>query len=159
MSHAVPRLFLLFATVAAAQTALVLAAEDSARIFVYADWDSPQKSYVPVYFDGVLIAEIKRGRFFAINVLPGQHILIAGEGVPEPVNAKQGKEFFVRLEQDVELSASGKTAMLALSVKTTAQGKTEIGHLVYLDSGKIYSKLVSRGDPSLLEQPTLQKRE
>jgi hypothetical protein len=53
--------------------------------------------------------------------------------------------------------------MLALSVKTTAQGKTEMGHLVYLDPGKIYSKiyskLVSRGDPSLLEQPALQKRE
>ena len=66
MSYAVLRLFLLFATVAVALAAHVLAAEDSARIFVYADWDSPQKSYVPVYFDGVLIAEIKRGRFFAI---------------------------------------------------------------------------------------------
>ena len=72
---------------------LVLAAEDSVRIFVYADWDSAQKSYVPVYLDGVLIAEIKRGKFFAINVSPRQHILIAGEGVPEPVTAKKVRKF------------------------------------------------------------------
>ena len=49
--------------------------------------------------------------------------------------------------------------MLALSAKTSAQGRTEIGHLVYLDPGKIYSKLVSREDPTLLEQPALQERD
>lgn len=132
------------------------AAEDSVRIFVYADRDSAQKSCVPVYLDGVLIAEIKLGKFLAINVSPGQHILIAGEGAPEPVTAKKSEEFFVRLEQHFE-SASGKTTMLALSAKTRSQGRTEIGHLVYLDPGKIYSKLVSREDPILLEEPALQK--
>ena len=56
-----------------------LAAEDSAKIFLYYPWDSLRHSRITISCDEVPTAEVQPGRFFLIDVRPGQHVLIPGE--------------------------------------------------------------------------------
>lgn len=62
-------------------------AKDSARIIIYLPWDSLQHSHLRVSLDEVSVAEIRAGRFFAVNAEPGRHVLGAGEGIPVVVEA------------------------------------------------------------------------
>src|SRR5690242_14068765 len=69
-----------------------------AEIFVYVQHYTPARSWFPVSLDGVPVAEIKSGRFFEINVSPGRHMVSGKKGVPVFVDARPGKNVFVRLE-------------------------------------------------------------
>ncbi len=48
-------------------------AEALTQVYVYVQQETPARSWFPVWFDGVVVAKIKRGRFFVINAAPGRH--------------------------------------------------------------------------------------
>jgi hypothetical protein len=70
----------------------------SARIYVYVQAETPARSWFPILCDGTMVAKLKRGRFFAINVAPGRHLLGAKESLPVFVTAESGEDSFVRVE-------------------------------------------------------------
>ena len=132
-----------------------LIAKDAARIVIYLPWDSLQHSRLKISFDEVSIAEIKPGRFFVINAEPGRHVLVAGEGIPIVVEASSGRESFVRVADQIELTPSGKTEIPALEVMSIEEAHTEVVNLVYIERKKIFSPAVSKEDPYLHRRPKL----
>jgi hypothetical protein len=133
-------------------------AEHLAEIFIYASWEYPTGSWVPVSCDGTLVAKVKRGRFFAINVGPGKHMLTQNEGIPLVVNAHPGQQIFVRLGQEVSDEPSGKVVLPVLEAVAPEKARRDTIHLVYVDSDKLYSSAVSRQDPAQAPLPRLKQR-
>lgn len=133
-------------------------AEHLTEIFVYASWEYPARSWVPVLCDGTLVAKVKRGRFFAIGVGPGKHMLAQNDGIPLVVDAHPGQQIFVQLGQEVSDEPSGKVVLPVLQVVAPEQARREINHLVYVDVDKLYSSAVSRQDPTPLVPPRLKQR-
>src|SRR5437763_3048683 len=78
-------------------------AEGLARIYVYAQSETPARSWIPISCDGTVIAKLRRGRFFAINAAPGRHMLSEEKGVPGFIDARSGEESFVRLAWNIEV--------------------------------------------------------
>ena len=136
-----------------------LSADSAALIYVYATWNSPARSWVPIVCDDVVAAQLKRGRFFALRLAPGRHWLSQGDSVPLFVNAQAGEESFVRLDQHVELGPSPRTAIPWLQLVSPADARKEVIHLAYIDPDKMSSVLVSRKDPTRLWQPQLKTRD
>lgn len=136
----------------------LLVAEDGARIFVYLPWDSIQHSRLRISFDEVSVAEIQPGRFFMINADSGQHVLVAGEGVPAVVDARAGGKFFVRVARQIEVGPSRKTDIPALEVMSSEDAQHDIANLVYVNPKKIFSPVVSKEDPFLHQRPKLKTR-
>jgi hypothetical protein len=79
-------------------TWLSLLAADSARVYVYARWETPARSWLPISCDGEVVAKLKQGTLFAIDVTPGRHNLGSDRGVPVFVDVRSGDEVFVRLD-------------------------------------------------------------
>ncbi len=74
------------------------AAEDSARIYIYAQRLTAARSWIPISCNGAVAAQLKRGTFFAINVAPGRYTLNVEKGLPAFVDVAAGGEVFVRLD-------------------------------------------------------------
>ncbi len=133
-------------------------AQDTAHIYVYSPWDAGQQSRLPITYDGVVVAKVKDGKFFAIAASPGRHVLVARDGVPTAVNVRPGEDAFVRVEHHLELPEFGKTDIPVLTVQSPDEARLAIVHLVYIAAGKISSPLVSRQDPTVQRQPALKTR-
>jgi len=155
---AVKAAFCIFIILAIQGLAIGEGAEQRTGIFIYSSWEYPARSWVPVSCDGTLVAKVKRGRFFSINVGPGTHTLTQNDGIPLVVNARPGQQIFVQLEQQVSDEPSGKVVLPVLQVVAPEQARKEIIHLVYVDSDKLYSSAVSREDPTQLIPPRLKQR-
>lgn len=119
-------------------------AGDLARIYVYVQLETPARSWFPVSCDGAVVAEIKRGRFFAIDVAPGRHMLTEEKGVPTFVDARSGQESFVRLNWHFEV---GKPAIPVWQVVQPSTARNDMICLTYIDAGKAVSRLVPKRDP------------
>ena len=135
-----------------------LASEDRARIYVYSPWDSGQSSRLPILYDGARVAQLRAGKFFAIHASPGQHRLIAGEGVPLSIEVHSGEDQFVRLDQAITLTQSGESIIPVLTVASPDEARHVVGQLVYVSPSKIYSAVVDEHDPTLQWSPSLQPR-
>ena len=135
-----------------------LAAEDSAQIVVYLSWDSPQRGRLTIFCDGARMAEAQAGRFFVINVEPGRHVLIAGDGIPATVDVRAKGESFVRVGREIEIGPSGKTTIPVLEDLSPEQARLDMINLVYVSPKKIFSTSVSEGDPFLPQRPKLKTR-
>jgi hypothetical protein len=133
-------------------------AEHLTEIFIYASWEYPARPWVPVSCDGTLVAKVKPGRFFAINVGPGKHMLTQNDGIPLVVNAHPGQQMFVHLGQEVSDEPSGKVVLPVLQAVAPEEARKEIIHLVYVDSDRLYSSAVSRQDPTQPSPPRLKQR-
>ena len=133
-------------------------AEHLTEIFVYASWEYPARSWVPVSCDGILVAKVKRGRFFAINVGTGKHALTQNDGIPLIVNTHPSQPLFVHLGQEVSDEPSGKVVLPVLLAVDPEEARKEMIHLVYVDSDKLYSSAVSRQDPTQPSPPRLKQR-
>lgn len=155
---AVNRALRFFALGLLAFLSLSAAAESATRIYVFADWDSPQHAWIPIYCDGALIAKVKAGKFLAIEVSPGRHTLLAGDGVPLPLETSTGKDVFVAAQYYVRLYPSGKSSIPVLAIFPESEARIKIVHLVYIETKQMYSPQVSRQDPTLLWRPELKKR-
>jgi len=119
-------------------------AEEPARIYVYVQQETPARSWFPVSCDGVVVAELKRGRFFAINVVPGRHMLNEEKGVPAFVDARPGRDSFVRLNWHIEV---GQPAIPVWEIVNAASAHTDMLTLAYIDAAKALSKSVPKKDP------------
>jgi hypothetical protein len=135
-----------------------LASEDTVRIYVYSAWDSSQSSWVPISYDGVRVAKLRAGKFFAIHASPGQHRLIAGQSVPIGIEVHSGVDQFVRLDQTVTLTQSGESVIPVMTVESADEARHVVGQLVYLSPSKIYSTVVDKDDPTLQWSPALKPR-
>jgi hypothetical protein len=135
-----------------------LASEDTARIYIYSPWDSAQSSWLPISYDGAQIAKLKAGKFCAIHASPGQHRLIAGQGVPITVGVRSGEDQFVRLDQTITLTQSGESIIPILTLESPDEARHVVGQLVYISPSKIYSAVVDKHDPTLQGSPSLQPR-
>ena len=148
-------------TVHAAVIALVILlpgpsarAEDLARIWVYARVDAPARTWFPISCDGVVVAKIKRGRFFAVSVAPGRHVLSDEKGVPVGVDVRSGEETFVRWDSlAIEV---GKPPMSFLEVLSRSAARRDMIELTYIDADKVLSRSVPKTDPR--PQPSLMRR-
>jgi hypothetical protein len=136
----------------------VLASEDTARIYVYSQWDSGQSSWLPITYDGTKIAKLKAGRFFAVQVSPGQHRLSAGQGVPLSIEVHAGEDQFVGLEQNITLTQSGESIIPVLTLASPEEARHVVAQLVYISPSKISSTAVDKQDPTVDWSPSLQPR-
>jgi hypothetical protein len=120
------------------------AAADHARIYVYAQRQTAARSWLPITCDGSVVAELKQGRFFAIDVPPGRHSLGTGQGVPGFLEAAAGGESFVRLNWHYE---TGRPPIPVLSAIAPDRAHAEMKFLSYIDTRKALSASVSKTDP------------
>ncbi len=120
-------------------------AGDLARIYVYVQSETPARSWFSVSCDGAVAAKITRGRFFAIDVAPGRHMLSDEKGIPVSVDARSGQESFVRLEwRNGEL---GGPALPVWEVVPAAVARRDMVYLRYIDANKAASRSVPKADP------------
>jgi len=129
--------------------------EGLARIYVYVRLETPARSWFPIRCDSAVVAELKRGRFFAVNVVPGRHMLSDGKGVAVVVDARSGEEAFVSLDWRSE---KGGPAISVLQVVPPPQARSEMRYLVYIDADKVLSRSVPKKDPREIPQPRLRRR-
>jgi hypothetical protein len=115
-----------------------------ARIYVYVQQETPARSWFPVSCDGAVVAEIKRGKFFAINVAPGRHMLSEEKGVPTFVDARSGRDSFIRLNWHVEV---GQPAIPVWEIVAPSSARKDMLDLTYIDVGRVLSKSVPKKDP------------
>jgi hypothetical protein len=116
-----------------------------AEVFVYVQHYTPARSWFPVHFDGVMVAKIKRGRFFVINTSPGRHIVSGKKGVPVFVDSRPGTKVFVRLEW--ENGVLGGPALPVWEVVDHATAHNDMLLLAYIDADQAISKSVPKIDP------------
>jgi hypothetical protein len=128
-------------------------AQSSARIYVYVQSEAAASSWFPISCDGTVVAKIKRGRLFAVNVAPGRHILSDEKGVPVVVDARKGEESFVHIDWRYEV---GGPTISVLQTATPAEAQSEMIHLRYIDAGEVFSKAVPKTDPR--KPPRLMRR-
>jgi len=120
-------------------------AKDLARIYVYIQTDTPARSWSPIYCDRALVAKLKRGRFFALDVAPGRHMLSGQQDVPVLVDARAGEESFVSLGW--RSGDTGGALLPAWHVVDPDAAEREMKYLKYVDADEIISSSVSKKDP------------
>jgi len=74
-----------------------VAAQNTAQVFVYCEWESAQRDWLPISYDGTMIAKLKAGSFFVIDARLGQHVLGPGNGIPMVLQVHLGDQTFIRL--------------------------------------------------------------
>ena len=128
---------------------------DSARIYVYAERPTLARSWLTISCDGAVVAKLKQGWFFAVNVAPGRHVVATETGVPALVEARSGEEYFARLDWHIE---TGHPAIPQLHVVPAAQARREMKYLSYVPRNKVLSSSVPMTDPSDVPPPQLKSR-
>lgn len=125
------------------------------QIYVYSKWESPERKWVNIACDDEIVAKVKAGRFFVMNLPPGRHAVSAGDGIPVFVEARSGEKSFLRMGREVD----GQTVMLVLTKMDSAEAGKEMVHLAYIDVSKALSSSVLKKDPrDLRQQPQLKTR-
>lgn len=152
MSRQAARLAVLVAVILATQVSALPQAR--ARIYVYVQTETPARSWFPIFCDGTVVAKLRRGRFFAIDVAPGRHMLGAKESVPVFVDAESGKDYFARVEW-----SNGEVDGPAIPVWEVVPEDTanrDMVYLTYIDADKALSSSVPKTDPR--GEPRLSRR-
>jgi hypothetical protein len=126
-----------------------------ARIYVYAQSSTAARSWLPISCDSTVVANLKRGTFFAVEAAPGRHVidLSAGNGVPVSVETHPDEQVFVRLDWHIERD---NPAIPVLQIVQPDLARIEMLPLRYVDTGKVLSKSVAKTDPR--GPPQLKKR-
>lgn len=102
---------------------------DLDRIYIYAQRETAARSWRPISCDGAIVAKLKRGTFFAINVSPGRHVISDAKGVPLFVDVIAGRDFFVRLDWQIEV---GEPAIPVLSRVNARVARNEMRFVTYI---------------------------
>lgn len=63
----------------------------TARFYIYAQRDTPARSWQEISSGPNLIAELKQGRFFAVDVSAGRYTFSTKTGAPVSVEIKDGE--------------------------------------------------------------------
>lgn len=118
--------------------------QDLARIYVYAQRETPARSWLPILCDGTPVAKIKRGTFFALNVPVGRHVISSTTGVSSFVDVRAGHEYFVRLNWQLE---HGEPPILVFDSIPATVARNEMRFVVYVDSKEVMAGSVPKTDP------------
>ncbi len=119
-------------------------AAHAGRIYVYAPRETAARSWLGITCGGLVVAELRRGILFAIDVPPGRQTLSTEEGVPISVELRAGEEAFVRLDWNYEV---GRPPIPVLSVVPSKQARRQMQYLSYISGKHVRSRLVSKTDP------------
>jgi hypothetical protein len=130
----------------------LVAADDLSRVFVYAQRETPARSWTPVGCDGENIAEVKRGFFFSVTLRPGRHLLSLEGGVPISIDVRSGVETFVRVDWNYDVR---RPPIPVLSSVDEERAKTEMRFLSYVETKRIHSLAISKTDPRPTVSPQL----
>jgi hypothetical protein len=129
--------------------------EPVGQIYVYANWESPERKWVDIACDDEIVAKVKAGRFFVMSLPPGRHAVSAGDGIPVFVEERSGEKSFLRVGREVD----GQAVMLVLTKMDSTEAGKEMVHLAYIDAAKALSSSVPKEDPrDLRQQPQLKTR-
>jgi hypothetical protein len=134
----------------------LVAADELSRVFVYAQRETPARTWTPVGCDGENIAEIKRGFFFSVNLPPGRHLLSLKDGVPVSIDVRPGVETFVRVDWNYDVRRS---PIPVLSSVAEERATKEMRFLSYVETKRIHSLAVSKADPRPSVIPQLKTRQ
>lgn len=129
--------------------------EIPARIFVYAQRQTPMRSALDVTCNGSAVARMRKGSFFALTLPKGRHTIGIESGVPVTVEVRTGDETFVRINWNQHVNRS---PIPVLSVVPAERARQEMKFLSYLAAKNIRSESVERRDPRTPEEPTLKRR-
>jgi hypothetical protein len=150
-----PLLLVALALSAAARSQSAEKPEPFGQIYVYANWQLPERKWVEIACDNEIAAKVKAGRFFVINLPPGRHVLSESDGMPAFVEVRSGEKSYLRLDREID----GQTVMPVLTRMNPDEAEKEISHLAYIDAAKAVSNSVPRKDPRNIPQPQLKTRE
>jgi hypothetical protein len=119
-------------------------AEDSARIYVYAQRQTAASSWLPISCGNAVVAELKRGTFFAITVAPGRYSFGIERGMPTIIEVGPGEESFVRLDWNFGMN---RPPIPELHAVRPDQARTDMKYLSYINANKVLSGSVAQTDP------------
>ena len=128
----------------AAFALLSLSAEEPARVYVYAQSQSEANRWLSVFCDGAVVAELKRGTFFAITLPSGRHAFTVKDGVPIVLEASAGQDAFIRLNWNHALN---RPPIPVLAQVPQDKARTEMRLLGYISANRIHSDRVAKADP------------
>ncbi|HLV89146.1 MAG TPA: hypothetical protein VKV39_19340 [Candidatus Sulfotelmatobacter sp.] len=128
---------------------------ETGQIYVYANWEFPEHKWVDVACDDGIVAKIKAGRYFVLNLSPGRHAVSERDGIPAFVEVRSGEKAYLRLGREVD----GQTVMPVLSRVNANDAAGEIVHLAYIDAAKVFSGSVLKDDRGLQQKPQLKSRD
>jgi hypothetical protein len=130
--------------------------QELARIYMYAQRETPIRSSLLIMCDGRPVAKIKRGTFFAINIAAGRHVLSTRKGVPLFVDVPSDNESFVRIDRQIEV---GESPTLVFDSVAARIARNEMRFVVYIDSKEVMSSLVPKTDPRPPPEMRLKNRD
>ena len=129
--------------------------EPVGQIYVYANWELPERKWVDIACDEEIGAKGKAGRYFVMNLPPGRHVVSVGDGIPVFVEERSGEKSFLRVGREVD----GQAVMLVLTKMDSTEAGKEMVHLAYIDAAKAFSSSVPKEDPrDPRRQPQLKTR-
>jgi hypothetical protein len=132
--------------------------EGLARIYVYVQRETPARSWLPISCDGSVVAKVKQGKFFAINVAPGRHMVSPERGIPVFIDVRSGSEAFVTVGWRNGERGGPAIPFLVWEVVAPSVAERDLTYLTYIDEDKVLSKSVPKTDPRKLRQLQLKRR-
>lgn len=139
---------------AAALLALALASLASAQtVYIYAQCDTPARSWLPVFVDAKPSAELRRGAYFAVHLPPGPHSFTLPNGVPLSINLNE--PIHLRLDWNHHLN---RPPIPVLTRVPRARAEEEMKFLTYIPQKKIHATTVPPADPRPPANPQFQPR-
>jgi hypothetical protein len=147
---------LLVVCLVAANASLLSAENRSARIYVYARRDTAARRWLAISCGNAVVAEIKQGTFFAVDLEPGQYVLSLERGVPIVIDAHSSEASFVRLDWHYGME---RAPIPVLSKAPEKQARKEMKFLIYISPRQVHSSLVPRSDPDPPVEPRLHTRD
>ena len=136
--------FLVFASLASAQT-----------VYIYAQRDTPASKWLPITIDGAPAAELRRGTCFALQLPPGRHSISTPSGVPLSIELAPTEPVHLRLDWNHHLN---RAPIPVLSRVPRSRAEQEMMFLSYIPANKIHSTAVPKSDPRPPAQPAFQPR-
>jgi len=124
------------------------------QVYVYADWDLPEHRWLDVACDEEIVAKVKAGRFFVMNLPSGRHTIAVRDGIPIFIEVRSAERSFLRLGRQVD----GQTVMLVLSKMDSTEANKEMVNQAYIDASKALANSVPKEDPRERRQPQLKTR-
>ncbi len=125
------------------------------RVYVYAQRPSEARSWTPIVCGGHVVAELKQGTFFAMDLAPGRYTVGTTMGVPAFVDVRSGEEAFLRLGWNYQV---GRPPISVMESVRPEQAHEEMKYLSYIKAGKVLSHSVAATDPRSPEPLQLKRR-
>ncbi len=119
-------------------------ADDTGRIYVYAERDSEAHSWMGISCGGAVVAEIERGTFFAVHLASGRYSLSTERGIPTAVEIRSGEDVFIRLGWNYGID---RPPIAILRQAPADQAERAMKYLSYVPLRHIFSSAVDKADP------------